>query len=173
MTDDKQAYQKAMTLAALSGFKIALGPAFLETSRRGPNAKNWVAGAIGEMILDKLGVFPPRYRPSLLIPHTAAGAWVAHESLKQDGINDPSGAVMGAGVAAAVAIAAPLVRMGLNKVLGLPDVALGLAEDYLAVHLGTRAVGLSMGQVAGEAREAIDEVKERVKPAFQKVGVGS
>ena len=26
--------------------------------------------ALGEMFLDKVGVFPPRYRPALLIPHT-------------------------------------------------------------------------------------------------------
>src|SRR5215218_1425763 len=95
MTEMMSPMQRAMALAAVCGSKIALGPAFLETSRRGPNARAWVAGALGEMILDKLGVFPPRYRPSLLIPHTLAGAWVARESLREDGIDDPVAPLVG------------------------------------------------------------------------------
>jgi hypothetical protein len=170
MATKKQAYQKAMTLAALSGFKIALGPAFLETSRRGPNARHWVIGALAEMVLDKVGVFPPRYRPSLLIPHTAAGAWVARESLRDDGIEDLGAVAMGAAVAAGVAIAAPLVRIGLHKV-GVPDFLLGFAEDALAIQLGKEAVGLSMEEIAEEAQGAFGEVRERVKPSLQKVGI--
>jgi hypothetical protein len=170
MASQEKAYQKAMTLAALSGFKIALGPAFLETSRRGPNARNWVIGALGEMVLDKVGLFPPRYRPSLLIPHTAAGAWVARESLREDGIDDLGGVVAGAAVAAGVAIAAPLIRMGLNKI-GIPDLFLGIAEDCLAIHLGREATGVSLDQVAHEAQDAFGEVRERVRPALHRVGV--
>ncbi len=171
MTDNKQALERAMTLAALSGFKIALGPAFLETARRRPSARNWVMGALGEMVLDKLGIFPPRYRPSLLVPHTLAGAWVARESLKEDGIDDVSAVAAAAAVAAGVAISAPLIRMAGGRILGIPDVLLAVAEDYLALYLGTRALGLSMGQVADEAREAVGEVRGRIRPALESVGV--
>ena len=45
-----QPTQKALALAALSGLKIALGPAFLQTSHRKPNAKYWVMAALGEML---------------------------------------------------------------------------------------------------------------------------
>jgi hypothetical protein len=43
------------------------------------------------MALDKVGIFPSRFRPPLLIPHTLAGAWVARESLREDGIDDDPG----------------------------------------------------------------------------------
>src|SRR3954447_21276850 len=115
MSESITPFARAMALAALSGSKIALGPAFFETSRRRPNAGAWVAGALGEMLLDKLEVFPARFRPSLLVPHTLAGAWVARESLKDDGIDDPSAVLMGAVVAAGVASVAPMVRIALSK----------------------------------------------------------
>jgi len=172
MQDHKQSFERAMTLAALSGFKIALGPAFLATARRRPSSRNWVMAALGEMFLDKVGVFPARFRPSLLIPHTLAGAWVAHESMKEDGIDDPQAALMGAVIAAGVASVAPMVRIAASKGLGIPDMLLGVAEDYLALQLGTQAMGLSMEQVTDAARESVEDVGERVMPALRSVGVG-
>src|SRR5262249_10493730 len=163
MRGEKQPYERAMAPAALSGLKIALGPAFLETARRSPNRQNWVLAALGEMVLDKIGVFPPRYRPALLIPHTLAGAWVAHQSLKDDGIDDPYGAAMGAVVAAGVASVAPMVRIVGSKVLGIPDMLLGVAEDYLALKLGTDATDISMDQITDAAREAVEDVGDRVR----------
>jgi hypothetical protein len=162
-----------MVLAALSGFKIALGPAFLATARRWPSRQNWVIAALGEMVLDKLGVFPSRYRPSLLIPHSLAGAWVARESLREDGQDDPWAAVAGGMVAAGVSIAAPIVRMAANKVLGVPDALLGLGEDYLALQCGTQAMDLSMDGITGAAREALEDVKERARPALESMGIRS
>src|SRR5262249_59310541 len=108
------------------------------------------------MFLDKLGVFPPRYRPSLLIPHSLTGAWVARESLREDGQDDPWAAVAGGMVAAGVSIAAPMVRIAANKVLGIPDALLGLGEDYLALQCGTQPMHLSMDAIPGAARQAFD-----------------
>lgn len=173
MSESMTPFERAMTLAALSGAKIALGPAFLETSRRGPNARAWTVAALGEMLLDKLEVFPPRYRPALLVPHTLAGAWVARESLKEDGIDDPTAALMGAVVAAGVAGVAPLVRIALSKGLGLPDPLLGAAEDYLFLQLGARATGIPMDQLPEYAKEAVEEVGERVAPMARSLGVGA
>jgi hypothetical protein len=172
MTDTMTPMERALALAAVCGSKIALGPAFLETSRRRPNAGAWVAGALGEMLLDKLQVFPARFRPSLLVPHTLAGAWVARESLKDDGIDDPSSVLMGAVVAAGVASVAPMVRIALSKVLGIPDPLLGVAEDYLFLQLGTRATGMSFNELPDHAREAFEEIGERVMPAVHSLGVG-
>ena len=172
-SDKQAARQKALILAALCGSKIALGPAFLGRSAGWPSAKNWMLAAIGEMTLDKLGVFPPRWRPSLLIPHTAAGAWTAHESLKEDGVDDPATVAMAAGVAAAVALAAPAVRIALSKVVGVPDFLLALVEDYIALRAGTEATGGSLGEIGHEARESLEEVRGRVMPALQSIGVGS
>ncbi len=173
MTDPKEARERALTLAAICGLKIALGPAFLSSSRRWPSSGNWVTAALGEMALDKIGVFPPRWRPSLLIPHTLAGAWTAQESLKADGVDDPSTVAVGAGVAAGVAIVAPLIRIAANRGLGIPDMVLGLAEDALAVYLGSKVVGLSMGEVGQFARESVEEVRDKIQPALEKVGVGT
>lgn len=173
MTNAKQPFERAMTLAALSGLKIALGPAFLYTAKDRPGSRNWVLAALGEMVLDKVGVFPARFRPSLLIPHTLAGAWVAHESLKEDGVDDPWAAAMGAVVAAGVASVAPMVRITGSRALGIPDVLLGLAEDYIALRLGTEAMGMSMGQVTDAAKGTVDEVRHQVMPTLQSVGIGS
>ena len=184
MPDTNQPFERAMTLAALSGLKIALGPAFLFSAKQRPGSRNWVIGAMGEMVLDKLGVFPSRSRLPLLIPHTLAGAWVARESMREDGVEDPWAAPMGAVVAAGVSTIAPMIRITASKGLGIPDVLLALAEDYLALKLGTQAMGMSMDQVTDLARESFDEVKEQVMPVFEEardrvmpalhsVGVGS
>lgn len=171
MRDSNRAFERAMALAALSGLKIALGPAFLATSRRWPSRQNWVMAAMGEMLLDKIGVFPPRYRPSLLIPHSLAGAWVARESLREDGEDDPWGAVAGAAVAAGVAVAAPVARMAINKVLGVPDALLGVGEDYLALSYGCQAMDVSMDQITGSAREMFDDMRERARPVLEPMGL--
>jgi len=173
MMNSNQPFTRAMMLAALSGLKIALGPAFLTTARRRPESRNWVLAALGEMVLDKAGVFPSRFRPQLLIPHTLAGAWVARESMREDGIDDPWAAPMGAVIAAGVASVAPMVRITANKVLGVHDVFLGLAEDYLALQLGTQAMDMSMQQVTEAARETVGEVGERVMPVLESVGIGA
>jgi hypothetical protein len=164
MLNRKTPFERAMALAALSGFKIALGPAFLAASRGRSSARPWALAALGEMFLDKVGIFPPRFRPSLLIPHAAAGAWVAYESMKEDGAEDPVVPVAGAVVAAGVACVAPIARIVLNRGLGVNDALLGVGEDYLALRIGSEATGMSMNQITGVARDAFGELQERVMP---------
>jgi len=166
MPDRKTPFERALALAALSGFKIALGPAFLAASRRSPNTGSWALAALGEMFLDKIGVFPPRFRPALLIPHALSGAWVARESLKRDGIDDPTGPVLGAVVAAGVSCVAPMTRIALHKGLGISNAWLGVGEDYLALRLGTEATDVTMGQVSEIARDAIDDLRGWAVPSL-------
>lgn len=166
-----QAYTRALTLAALCGSKIALGPALLAQSRRWPSRRNWALAAMGEMMLDKLGVFPARYRPSLLVPHSLAGAWVAHESLKEDGVDDPWAAAMGGAVAAGVAIAAPMVRMSAQRMLGVPDALLGVAEDGLMMSVASKNLGVSPEELTGAVRESVEGVGERVRPTLSAAGL--
>lgn len=160
------ARDRALTLAALCGSKMALGPALLQTARRRPGASNWVLGALGEMLLDKLGVFPPRYRPSLLIPHAIAGAWIARESLKADGEDDPAIVALGAAAAAGVSVTLPVARLALHG-LGFPDVLVSVAEDAVAVAIGAQAVGLPIERVADAAREAVEEARDQLAPALE------
>jgi hypothetical protein len=166
MSNRKTPFERAMALAALSGFKIALGPAFLAASRRSPNTGTWALAALGEMLLDKIGIFPPRFRPTLLIPHALSGAWVARESMRRDGIDDPTASLVGAVVAAGVSCVAPITRIALHRGLGISDALLGVGEDYLALRLGTEATEVSMSQVSEIARDAIDELRGRVVPSL-------
>ncbi|MHC5536807.1 hypothetical protein ACYOEI_00875, partial [Singulisphaera rosea] len=80
---------------------------------------------------------------------------------------------MGAAVAAGAALIAPMLRYSLRKVLGIPDPILAVAEDYIALRIGTEAVGLSMDEVTQVAREAVEDIKDQVVPALQSVGAGS
>jgi len=168
MADAKTPLERALTLAAVSGLRAAMGPALLDSSRRTGGRRNgWVLGALGEMAVDKLGLFSRRYRPMLMIPHAIAGAYAARESLKRDGVEDPSGAIMGAVVAAGVAGVAPVARLALNKGLGVNDAVLSLAEDYLVLKFGGEAVGLSMDQIGETARAALGDLKEQVAPDLE------
>lgn len=166
-------FEKAMKLAVLSGLKAAMGPAFLMTAQRRPERGTWVMAALGEMVLDKTGLLPSRSRLPLLIPHAMSGAWVARESMRADGVDDSWAAPMGAAVAAGVATLAPMLRISSQKLLGIPDPILGIAEDYFALKLGTEAVGLSMNEVTEIARQSVEDLTERVMPNLQSVGAGS
>lgn len=184
MAELKPSHEKALALAALCGFKIALGPAFLRASQRAASTQTWTAAALGEMTLDKLNVFPARYKPMLLIPHTLAGVWTARESLREDGeeADDPSVLAAAAVVAAGVTVTLPLIRIALQSGLRIPNYLVGLAEDYVALQLGTKATGMTMDEVKAVASEslagvgaqlrpAIDEATERLRPTLKKVGV--
>jgi hypothetical protein len=167
MTETRTPFERAMTLAAVSGLRATLGPAFLETSRRNPKARNWVLGAIGEMIFDKLGVLPHHYRPVMLIPHALAGAWVARESMRRDGSEDSTAPVAGAVVAAGVASVAPIARIALTRGLGVSGTLVGLAEDYLALKFGGDAVGMSFGQIGETARDAVEDLRDQIAPNLE------
>jgi len=166
-------FEKAMKLAVLSGLKAALGPALLMTAQRRPPARHWVMGALAEMVIDKMVFVPSRSRLPLLIPHAISGGWVARESMRADGVDDPWAAPMGAAVAAGVATIAPMLRITANKVLGIPDPILGVAEDYFALKVGAEAVGVSMCELTEVAKESVEEIKDSVLPMVQSVGAGS
>ena len=46
MAELKPAHEKALALAALCGFKIALGPAFLRASQRSASTQSWTSAAL-------------------------------------------------------------------------------------------------------------------------------
>ncbi|MDG3008178.1 hypothetical protein [Paludisphaera mucosa] len=167
MAESKTPLERALTLAAVSGLKVTMGPALLEASRRGPRTNGWVLGALGEMALDKLGFLPARYRPMLMIPRALAGAYAARESMRRDGVEDSSIPIMGAVVAAGVACVAPIARITLNRGLGVNNAVLGLAEDYLALKFGGEAVGLSMEQLGDAAKEAVGDLRDKVAPDLE------
>ncbi len=97
-----------------------MSPRLLKTAQRKPDASHWVAAALGEMVIDKLGFVPSRRSLPVLIPHALSGAWVARESMRADGVEDPWAGPMGAVVAAGVATFAPMLRISGSTVLGIP-----------------------------------------------------
>lgn len=164
MTDGQTPQQRALTLAAVSGLKTVMGPALFAMARRREGWKLLAAAAVGEMLLDKLPFLPSRRSLPLLIPRALAGYWVANETLKEEGIDDPQGAAMGAAVAAGVATFAPMVRTLLSRGLSIPDALVAAAEDALALKLGGEAVGMDYQQIADSAREALAGLTDEARP---------
>ena len=166
MMNERSPFERAMALAALSGFKLALGPAFLAASRKSPSAGTWALAALGEMLLDKIRILPPRYRPGLAIPHALAGAWVARESMRDSGLDDPLAPLAGAAVAAGVSCVSSLARIGLRAGMGVADPLLGVGEDYVALKLGTQATGVTLGEVGELARDSVENLGRSVAPSL-------
>lgn len=154
--------ERALKLAAVTGLRCALGPALVAQARHRPERQNLALAALGEMIFDKISHIPPRDGILSLMARGAAGAWVAHQVVEADGGEpDPWAAPLGAAVAMGVAVAAPKVRRTLGW-SGVPQFILGLVEDYLALRVGTEALGMSMDEVYGVARESIGDLQEKL-----------
>lgn len=161
--------ERAMRLAAVTGLKATFGPALISAAQDRPEKGALAMAALGEIVIDKLPFVPSRSRLPLLLPRMLAGFWTARKSLEGDGVDDPGAAAMGAAVAAGVAIAAPMVRRTLRVVLGVPDAVLGVAEDYLALKVGSEAAGLSMDDIKQIGTEAFAGVRENVGPVVEEV----
>ncbi len=110
---------------------------------------------------------------SPLVPRTIAGTWVARESLKEDGIDDPLAAPLGTVVAAGFACVAPMVRIAVNRAIDIPDSPLGLAKDYFSLRLSTGVTGIPMERVTETAKESFEELREQVKSVAESLGVNS
>ena len=167
-------FEKAMKLAVVTGLRAALGPALLARANRRPEEQGLAMAALGEMVVDKLPLVPSR-DTLRLARRPGRGRLLGGQDVHGGrGRGRPDGvAPLGAAVAVGVAVAAPKVRRALGWTTGIPQPVLGLIEDYLALRLGTEAVGLSMEEVTQVARDSVEEIKERVMPALQSLGAGS
>jgi len=163
-------FEKAMKLAVVTGLRSMLGPALVARSTYRPERQNLALAALAEMIFDKLPLVPSRDTLIPLMVRGAAGAWVAKTLQDEEGTDNPWTIPMGAAVAMGIAVAAPKIRKTLTVTTGISDTVLGMIEDYLAVRLGTEAVGLSMEEVTQIARESIDDLKERLSPTLESIG---
>jgi len=179
MTNSKRAFERAMRLAVVSGLRSTFGVALMEAAYDRPNRKTWAMAAMGEMAVDKIPGIPSRASLPVMIPRAVAGAYVAHQVMEREGVQDQWAAPMGAAVAAGVAALAPRIRGLLSVVLGVPQPLVGLAEDYLALRIGGEALGLTMDDVKKIGEESFEDVKGYVasiatqEPTPQSVGAGS
>jgi hypothetical protein len=158
MPNDRSEVTRAIELAAATGLRVMMGPAALAIAEQSENKTKLVTAALAEMVIDKIPFLPSRDSFPLLVARAAAGAWTAHQSLKRDGVDASFGPILGAGVAAATAFTAPKVRATLGVVL--PDLIVGLAEDYLALRLASDGIGEPWMAFAEAGLEAVDEVRK-------------
>jgi len=165
--------EKAMKLAVVTGLRAALGPALLARATHRPEEQTLAIAALGEMVVDKLPLVPSRDTLLALAVRGVAGYWVAKSCLQDEDEDEPWAGPLGAAVAMGVAVAAPKIRRTIGWTTGMPQPVLGLIEDYLALRLGTEAVGLSMDEVSQVAKSSVDDLRERVMPALQSLGAGS
>lgn len=102
----------------------------------GPAALRWVAlaAAAGELVGDKLPQTPPRTAPPVLAGRLAAGA------LAGALVAGPAGAAAGAATAVAAAYLGQHGRAALGRITGLPDPAIAVGEDALAIAIAAWAV---------------------------------
>jgi hypothetical protein len=165
MTNSKRAFERAMRLAVVSGLRSTFGVALLEAAYDRPNRKAWAVAAMGEMVVDKIPGVPSRASLVGMVPRAVAGGYVAQQVMAREGVEDPWTAPMGAAVASGVAALAPRIRGILSKVLGVPSPVLGLLEDYIALKVGSEALGLSMDDLKKIGEESVEEMKGYVTSA--------
>jgi hypothetical protein len=173
MTNSKQAFERAMRLAVVSGLRASFGVALMEAAYDRPNRKGWALAAMGEMVVDKIPGVPSRASLPAMLPRAVAGGYVAQQVMDREGVEDPWAVPMGAAVASGVAALAPRIRGILSTVLGVPSPLMGLVEDYIALKVGADALGMSMDDLKKIGEESIEEVKGYVTMAADASGLGS
>jgi uncharacterized membrane protein len=166
-------FERAMKLAVVTGLRSMLGPALVARAKNRPERNNLALAALAEMAVDKIPLVPSRDTLIPLIIRGLAGAWVAKTLQEEEGSDNSWTVPLGAMVAMGVAVAAPKIRKTLTMTTGISDAAVGLIEDYLALRLGSDAVGLTMDEMTQVARESVEDLKDRFMPVVQSVGAGS
>jgi uncharacterized membrane protein len=166
-------FERAMKLAVVTGMRSMLGPALVARASNRPEQRNLALAALAEMVADKLPLVPSRDSLLPLVMRGLAGAWVAKTLQDEEGTDNPWTVPLGAAVAMGVAVAAPKIRKTLTVTTGVSDAVLGMIEDYLALRLGSEAVGLSMDELTQVARDSVEDLRDRIKPMVQSVGAGS
>lgn len=146
---------QAFTLGIVCGMRAALGPALvsrhlsgrrrpklgrLEFMRSPTTAGVLKVAAAGELVGDKLPFAPARVEPGALSGRIASGALCGAALSLSKRENGAAGAVVGAIGAAFGSYAFYSLRRTLTERGGLPDTAVALAEDALALTLGVKAL---------------------------------
>ncbi len=103
-----------------------------------PTAARWLTiMAAGEMIGDKMPFMQDRIEPPALLGRMASGAICGAAVAGYRADSQVSGAVIGAGAAAASTYAAYHLRAAAGRHLPIPDPVTGAAEDALALYTGS------------------------------------
>ncbi|MBC5824458.1 MAG: hypothetical protein GIW99_00820 [Candidatus Eremiobacteraeota bacterium] len=130
----KDVLSRALELGFVSGLRSLTPPAAIALSRGGGASLLLCALAIGELVGDKLPRTPARTVPAALLFRTASGGFAGATISRAAGQPDVrAGAICGAVGALAGTFAGYEIRRRATADTGLPDFAVALVEDALAV----------------------------------------
>ncbi len=101
-----------------------------------------LAGAAGELVVDKLPFTPSRLMPGSLVVRAGIGGLAGALLSRSSGKEQIQGAAIGALGALVGSFAGYHLRAGLVATTGLPDPLVAVLEDLTAVAIGSYAVGL-------------------------------
>lgn len=139
----------AAGLGAVTGLRSMTGLAMLSRDlsdrrrlpRHATRLEHWLAQdlvaitlsalALGELVADKLPATPPRTDPPSLLARGAIGALLGSIAAGHD--DRAAGAIVGAAAALAASWAAWFLRREVGRATLLPDAALAVAEDAMAI----------------------------------------
>ncbi|HLJ53934.1 MAG TPA: hypothetical protein VKT77_02790 [Chthonomonadaceae bacterium] len=151
---------RAAMLGAATGLRSATGVAVVS---RGLRSRHWIAGeggaltaalartevanalavvAAGELVADKLPLVPARIEPGPLLWRALLGGVCGAAACSGRRDRMAAGALVGAGAAVAAAYGGYHLRRLLTAEGKLPDVAVALAEDAVAIGASSLAAGL-------------------------------
>jgi uncharacterized membrane protein len=132
---------RAMTAPAVTAVAAHLGRLSLQGTSLAFMGSKWAVvilslAALGELINDQLPKTPPRTQPGPLIARIVMGGLCGACITTASGHLPWLGAVLGAVGAVAGAFAGYKARVGLVKALHVPDFAIAIPEDLVAIGLG-------------------------------------
>jgi len=152
-----QSYLRAFQIGVIAGMRAAVAPALLShklvrtiPTKQPQKPIHYLAQppvsiglnvlAAGELLGDKLPSAPERTVPAQFITRIASGATCGAFLSEVEGNEAPYGAIAGGLGAVAGTLLFFNLRRWLDHEAGVPDAAIGLAEDALAIGLGWQVV---------------------------------
>lgn len=132
---------RSLTAPALASRSLGHARAFPADLLTTPFAQNGLAvAALGELAADKHPDIPARTTPVPLAGRFGMGALVGAAVAATRGESRLGGALLGGAVAVASSFVMERARREAGDRTGLPDLAVAVGEDALAVGLGSAAV---------------------------------
>ena len=132
---------RSMTAPAVTAWAVHLGWLDLKASPLGFMGSPWAVGvltlaALGELVVDKLPMTPSRTKPGPLAARIVMGGLSGACLTVAAGGSPWVGAVVGAIGGIVGTFAGYRARMGLVQSLKVPDAAIAIPEDLVAIGLG-------------------------------------
>jgi len=126
-------YLRAFGLGVVAGLRSITAPAVATLGAGHGAGRTLALVAAGELIADKLPAAPSRLAPAPLVLRIASGGYAGSTMVARHGGARQTGVLLGALGAVAGALGGFYARRAAVDRLGLPEVAVALAEDVLAV----------------------------------------